>query len=61
MIFKLVNFQNGINKNNGRKDSGKELEWLLIKEIAVQREKRYRWPKRSGQGEQSSRKYAQLW
>jgi hypothetical protein len=27
MIFNVLNIQNGKNKNKGRKDSGKELEW----------------------------------
>jgi hypothetical protein len=27
IISNVLNLQNGINKNKGRKDSGKELEW----------------------------------
>jgi hypothetical protein len=33
---------------------------VLIKEIHVQRAERYRWSRKRGKGEQSSRKYAQL-
>jgi hypothetical protein len=38
----------------------KNLSGVLIKEIGVQRAERYRWSKKRGKGEQSSRKYAQL-
>jgi hypothetical protein len=31
IIFNLLNLQNGKNKNKGRKDSDKELEWGINK------------------------------